>query len=129
MVKKKTKMKNAIPGLSILLLVSYLAFLIFLMIMPPFFVMDRASQGRIHAPVGHHLFWKPPGATEVGPELMDLFPEEYSAGAEAVDWGRFTVSVNKIRLAIFSIFGTGVYLMARFLLRRTYIHENKSRYP
>lgn len=130
MIKEKTLAKSANAGLKIILLGSYLAFLLFLMIMPPYFVMDRASGGRSHAPVGHHFFWNPPGIMELGPELCKKFPEEFSIGTEEWDANRYTVSVNRIRLAFFSIFGTGVYLVARCFLQKKYMpNENKSRYP
>jgi hypothetical protein len=36
-----------------------------LVLFPPFFGVDRESNGRIHAALGHHPIWRPPSSAEV----------------------------------------------------------------
>lgn len=111
------------PGIALNL--SYLAFLLFLLLMPPFFVMDQTSGGSIHAPLGHHLFWNPPDAEEAMQVLYKKLPEATSDMEKKKQPGCYMVSLNKIRLVIFVIFGTATYLLARFVLKRMVINGSK----
>ena len=49
-----------------------------MLLIQPYFVIDPASQGRIHAPIGFHPVWAPP-SRENGYEILvleGLIPEE-----------------------------------------------------
>lgn len=125
MKNSKTKANAINRRLRLVLSLSYLVYLLFLMFIPPYYVMDRASGGTIHAPAGHHFFWKPPDAHEAELLLDKMFPERTTSGPGKGAPHSYTVNLNKIRLVIFVIFGTVGYLLARFLLQRIAIDGSK----
>ena len=125
MNNSKTRTKAIYGRIRLVLTLSYLSWLLFLMIMPPYYVMDQASRGTIHAPAGHHFFWKPPDAQDAALLLDKMFPDRKSSDPGEGAPHSYTVNLNKIRLVIFVIFGTVAYLLARFILQRIAIDGSK----
>ena len=125
MNNSKTKAKPLYGRIRLVLTLSYLSYLLFLMIMPPYYVMDQASVGTIHAPAGHHFFWSPPDAQDAALLLDKMFPERKTPGPEEGAPHSYAVNLNKIRLVIFVIFGTVAYLLASVLLKRIAIYGSK----
>ena len=49
--------------------------LLILCAFPPYFGIDRESEGRVHGPVGHFPVWDPPSTADVFEALVKLHPE------------------------------------------------------
>jgi hypothetical protein len=70
------------------------AAIVALFLVPPFFGVDRASGGRVHAAIGHHPVWRPPTSEQVFVALAPpgtLLP----APARLAD---FQARINRVRL-------------------------------
>ncbi|OGF67170.1 MAG: hypothetical protein A2Y62_07080 [Candidatus Fischerbacteria bacterium RBG_13_37_8] len=69
---------------------------IFLYLYPPYFGIDKASEDKIHAYIGHHLLWQPPNSEQV---FHALHPEESSL-PDATRLADFEARLNMVRLAM-----------------------------
>ena len=60
--------QKVVLGIEVIVVLALFAF-------PPYFGIDRESEGRIHGPVGHFPVWDPPSTSDVFEALVELHPE------------------------------------------------------
>lgn len=81
------------------------AFVIAIMILvPPYFVIDSQSNGRVHGPIGYHPIWKPPTSEYGYIRLHSKDPEAEPVSKiskERLD--SYEIGVNKVGLTMQSI--------------------------
>jgi hypothetical protein len=67
-----------------------------LLLFPPYFGIDRGSEGRVHAYLGHHPVWKPPSSEHV---FRALSPRGSSVpGPERL--GAYQARLNVVNLSM-----------------------------
>ena len=87
-----------------------LILLLVLCAFPPYFGIDRNSEGRIHGPVGHFPIWDPPSTSDVFEALAQLHPE-LKGQRDRLE--AFQPGLNKVKLTIMM---TASVLLAGVLL-------------
>ncbi len=86
--------------------------LLLMLLFPPYFGIDRTSDGRVHAFLGYHPLWAPPTATDALPVLAGEAVAPY-AGTEPqnvdVRMDLVRLGINVIALAI--AVGAGLFVL------------------
>lgn len=78
---------------------------------PPYFGIDRASGGTLHASMGHHPIWHPPASAAVYERLTG----NSSVGIPVDRLEQYQTGLNKVRLlieAVMLVGVTGIVLLA-----------------
>ena len=78
-----------------LVLVAEVVLLLVMFIFPPYFGIDRESEGQVHAAMGYYPFWSPPTSSDVFRALAEQFP---SLQGQEERLGSFESGLNKVQL-------------------------------
>ena len=89
--------------------------LLLLLLYPPFMSIDPQSEGRVHAPLGHHAIWDPPTPEFAFRALYPSVPE--LPNAERLTG--FVPRVNRVRLTIYVLAVVLAGSLAISVLRRS----------
>jgi hypothetical protein len=92
--------------------------LLVMFIFPPYFGIDRNSEGQVHAGMGYYPFWSPPSSSDVFQVLSEQFPS-IQGQEERLD--SFESGLNKVLLTfnvVLSLLVTGCLLLL-FRTRKT----------
>ncbi|MCK5652075.1 MAG: hypothetical protein KAJ42_11885 [Gemmatimonadetes bacterium] len=79
------KKQRGVLALSAIAIITFFLF-------PPYFGIDRNSQGRVHGPVGFHPAWAPPGPEHV----LGVFEEDGLVPEEGIEASALDIRVNKV---------------------------------
>lgn len=101
------KRQRGVLALSIIVLITLLLF-------PPYFGIDRTSQGRVHGPVGWHPAWAPPDPEHV----LSAFAEDDLIPEGGIEASALDIRVNKVG-TVFEIVGLFLLMSAALFALRT----------
>jgi hypothetical protein len=94
-------------------LVLFIIAIITMFLFPPYFGIDRDSQGRVHGPVGFHPAWAPPGPEHV----LGVFEEDGLVPEEGIEASALDIRVNKVGMVFEFIILVLLTSAALFALR------------
>lgn len=87
--------------------------IIALFLFPPFFAIDPASEGRIHAPIGYHPVWAPPDQAYA----YEVLVEKGFLPSEGLEVTSLEVRRNSVLLVFSLLLLLVAVSVAVFLLR------------